>query len=148
VTDPYVRLSGDDSAHAVRQVVLHELLQESDVVSLHARVTPETTGFIGRRELALMKPSAYLINTARGPLVDYDALYDVLAHNRIRGAGLETFAVEPVPADWPLLRLGNVTLTPHIAGASLQTVRRSAEMTAIEIRRYLRGEPPLNPARR
>jgi D-3-phosphoglycerate dehydrogenase / 2-oxoglutarate reductase len=146
VTDPYVRLSDDDSAHGVRQVVLDELLLESDVVSLHARVTPETTGFIGRRELALMKKSAYLINTARGPLVDYDALYDALAGKRIRGAGLETFAVEPVPADWPLLRLGNVTLTPHIAGASLQTVRRSAEMIAVEIRRYLSGEPPLNPA--
>ena len=91
-----------------------------------------------------MKPSAYLINTARGPLIDYDALYEILKNRRIRGASLETFAVEPVPPDLPLLRLPNVTLTPHIAGASLQTVRRSAAMIAEEVRRYVAGEPPLN----
>ncbi len=107
-------------------------------------MTAETTDFIGRRELALMKPSAYLINTARGPLVDYAALYETLANNRIRGAGLETFAAEPVPPDLPLLRLPNVTLTPHIAGASLQTFDRSAAMIAEEVRRYVDGEPPLN----
>jgi len=146
VTDPYVRLSDEDRERGVRQVAFDALLAESDVVSLHARVTAETTGFIGRRELGLMKRSAYLVNTARGPLMDYDALYEALANNRIRGAGLETFAVEPVPPDLPLLRLPNVTLTPHIAGASLQTVRRSATMIAEEIRRYLAGEPPLNPA--
>jgi D-3-phosphoglycerate dehydrogenase len=146
VTDPYVGLSPDDLADGVRQVPLATLLAESDVVSLHARVTPETTGFIGRRELGLMKRSAYLVNTARGPLLDYDALHDALAGGRLRGAGLETFAVEPVPAGLPLLKLPNVTLTPHIAGASLQTVRRSAAMAAEEVRRYLAGEPPLNPA--
>jgi D-3-phosphoglycerate dehydrogenase len=145
VTDPYVRLSDEDRERGVRQVPLDTLLAESDVVSLHARVTPETTGFIGRRELGLMKRSAYLVNTARGPLVDYDALYAALARKQLRGAALETFAVEPVPPDLPLLRLPNVTLTPHIAGASLQTVRRSATMIAEEVRRYLAGVPPLNP---
>jgi D-3-phosphoglycerate dehydrogenase len=146
VTDPYVALSQEDRARGARQVALDELLAEADVVSLHARVTPETTGFIGRRELGLMKRSAYLVNTARGPLLDYDALCEALTSGRLRGAALETFAVEPVPPDLPLLRLGNVTLTPHIAGASLQTVRRSASMVAEEISRYLAGEPPLNPA--
>jgi D-3-phosphoglycerate dehydrogenase len=145
VTDPYVQLSREDSERGVWQVPLDTLLAQSDVVTLHARVTPETTGFIGRRELGLMKPSAYLVNTARGPLMDYDAVHEALETRRIRGAALETFAVEPVPPDLPLLRLQNVTLTPHIAGASLQTVRRSAAMMAEEVRRYIEGEPPLNP---
>jgi D-3-phosphoglycerate dehydrogenase len=144
VTDPYVELRPEDRERGVEQIVLNMLLSRSDVVSLHARVTEETTGFIGRRELGLMKPTAYLINTARGPLVDYDALYDVLKEGRIRGAGLETFAVEPVPPDLLLLRLPNVTLTPHVAGASQQTVERAAAMVAEELRRFVAGEPPLN----
>ena len=144
VADPYVQLSPDDRDDGVAKVALDELLARSDVVTLHARVTPETTGFIGRRELGLMKPSAYLINTARGPLVDYQALYEALSGGSIRGAALETFAVEPVPPDLPLLGLPNVTLTPHIAGASLQTVERSAAMIAEEVRRHIDGEPPRN----
>jgi D-3-phosphoglycerate dehydrogenase len=145
VTDPYFELKREDRERGVTQVVLDELLANSDVVSLHARVTEETTGFIGKRELELMKPTAYLINTARGPLVDYDALYEALRAGRIRGAGLETFAVEPVPPNVPLLKLPNVTLTPHIAGASQQTVERAAAMVAEELRRFAAGEPPLNP---
>ena len=145
VTDPYVQLSREDREAGVEKVGLDLLLAQADVVSLHARVTAETTGFIGRRELGLMKPTAYLINTARGPLVDYAALYEALQARRIAGAGLETFAIEPVPPDLPLLKLPNVTLTPHIAGASRATVRRSAAMVAEEVRRYIAGEPPLNP---
>ena len=95
--------------------------------------------------LAKMRTDATLINTARGPLVDYDALYDALAHDRLRGAMLETFAVEPTPPDSPLLQLPNVTLTPHVAGASLKTVRIAAGQVAEEVRRWLAGEPPLNP---
>jgi D-3-phosphoglycerate dehydrogenase / 2-oxoglutarate reductase len=117
----------------------------SDVISLHARVTRETTGFIGREALARVKKGAVLINTARGPLVDYQALYDALASGQISGAMLDTFAVEPVPPDWALLRLPNVTLTPHIAGASVRTVTIAADQAAEEVRRFLAGEPPLNP---
>lgn len=146
VADPYVQLAAGDRQYGVVKVPLDTLLSESDVVTLHARVTPETTGFIGSAELAQMKSSAYLVNTARGPLVDYDALYEALRDRRIRGAALETFAREPAPADLPLLRLPNVTLTPHIAGASLQTVRRAAAMIAEEVRRFVAGEPPLHQA--
>ena len=92
-----------------------------------------------------MKPGAYFVNTARGPLVDYDALYEALKSRHLRGAAIETFGVEPVPPDWPLLQLDNVTLTPHIAGASVKTVRFAAEAAAEEVRRFLAGEPPLNP---
>jgi D-3-phosphoglycerate dehydrogenase len=73
-------------------------------------------------------------------LVDYEALYDALVSNHLRGAAIETFAVEPVPSDWPLLQLPNVTLTPHIAGASVKTVRIAARAAAQEVRRYLNGE--------
>jgi D-3-phosphoglycerate dehydrogenase / 2-oxoglutarate reductase len=92
-----------------------------------------------------MKKDAIFVNTARGPLVDYDALYEALRSRRLRGAMLETFAVEPVPPDWPLLKLPNVTLTPHIAGASVRTVTFAAEQTAEEVRRYICGEPPHHP---
>lgn len=145
VADPYVQLSSQDARDGVELVALERLLSESDVVTLHARVTEETTGFIDAAALARMKPDATLINTARGPLLDYDALTEVLGRGHLRGAMLETFAVEPVPDDWPLLRLPNVTLTPHIAGASLKTVKIAADQAAEEVRRYLAGEPPVNP---
>ena len=144
VADPYVQLEVGDLNGGVVQCSVDRVLAEADVVTLHARVTPETTGMIGREALMKMKPDAYLINTARGPLVDYAALYDVMAGGHLAGAALETFGIEPVPADWPLLRLPNVTLTPHIAGASVRTVTYAAEMAAEEVRRFLKGEPALN----
>jgi D-3-phosphoglycerate dehydrogenase / 2-oxoglutarate reductase len=144
VCDPYVQLSVDDLRDGVVQASLDRLLEEADVVSLHPRVTPETAGMLNREALLKMKKDATLINTARGPLLDYEALYDVMASGHLRGAMLETFAIEPVPPDWPLLQLPNVTLTPHIAGASVHTVRYAANMAAEEVRRFLDGEPPLN----
>lgn len=145
VADPYVQLSTQDRNDGVEHVALDELLVRADVISLHARVTPETTRFIGRDALAKVKKGAFFINTARGPLVDYDALHDALASGQLGGAMLDTFAVEPAPPDWPLLELPNVTLTPHIAGASVRTVTIAAEQAAEEVRRFLAGEPPLNP---
>jgi D-3-phosphoglycerate dehydrogenase / 2-oxoglutarate reductase len=147
VADPYVDLSPEDVRDGVVKAPLEALLRESDVVTLHARVTPETLGFIGRAEFAAMREGAVFINTARGPLVDYGALIEALKSGHLRGAMLETFAVEPAPAGLELLRLDNVTLTPHIAGASLKTIERAAEAAAEEVRRYLAGEPPLNPYR-
>jgi D-3-phosphoglycerate dehydrogenase len=145
VADPYVQITAQDRSDGVEHVALEALLARADVITLHARVTPETTGFIGRDQLARTKQGAIFINTARGPMVDYDALYDALASGQLGGAMLDTFAVEPVPPDWPLLRLPNVTLTPHIAGASVRTVTIAAKQAAEEIRRFLAGEPPLNP---
>jgi D-3-phosphoglycerate dehydrogenase len=112
---------------------------------VHSRVTPETIKLIGHKQLAMMKRDAYFINTTRGPLVDYDALYEALASSRLSGAMLDTFAIEPVPSDWPLLQLPNVTLTPHIGGASVRTIAIAAQSAAEEVRRYLRGLPPLHP---
>ena len=145
VDDPYVALSAEHRAAGVEAVDLDRLLAESDVVSLHARVTEETKGFLGAPQFARMKRGAYFINTARGPMVDYPALYEALRDGHLRGAMLETFWQEPPPPEAPLLKLPNVTLTPHIAGASLTTVRTAAKMMAEEVRRHLAGEAPLNP---
>jgi D-3-phosphoglycerate dehydrogenase / 2-oxoglutarate reductase len=145
VADPYVALSAEDAGEGVRRVTLKTLLRDSDVVTLHARLTAETLGFIGRAEFAAMREGAVFINTACGPLVDYDALTEALKSGHLRGAALETFAVEPAPAGLELLCLDNVTLTPHIAGASLRTIERAADMAAEETRRYLAGEALLNP---
>jgi D-3-phosphoglycerate dehydrogenase / 2-oxoglutarate reductase len=145
VADPYVQITAQDRSDGVEHVALEALLARADVITLHARVTPETIGFIGREALARTKKGAIFINTARGPMVDYDALYEALASGQLGGAMLDTFAVEPVPPDWPLLRLPNITLTPHIAGASVRTVTIAAEQAAEEVRRFLAGEPPLNP---
>jgi D-3-phosphoglycerate dehydrogenase / 2-oxoglutarate reductase len=144
VCDPYVQLSVDDLRDGIVQASFDRVLSEADVISLHARVTPETTHMIDAESLRRMKPDATLVNTARGPLVDYDALYQVLSSGHLRGAMLETFGIEPVPPNWPLLQLPNVTLTPHIAGASVHTVRYAADLAAEEVRRYLSAEPQLN----
>lgn len=145
VADPHVELDAEDRVAGVEQTTLDDLLERADVVSLHARVTEETRGFLGARAFARMKRGAWFINTARGPMVDYDALHDALASGHLRGAMLETFWQEPPPSGAPILRLPNVTLTPHIAGASLTTVRIAARMMAEEVRRHLAGGAPLNP---
>ena len=145
VCDPYKELSERDRADGVVMTDLDTLLAESDVVSLHARVTEETRGFLAAPQFARMKRGSYFINTARGPMVNYEDLRRALESRHIRGAMLETFWQEPTPADAPLLRLDNVTLTPHIAGASTTTVRIAARMVAEEVRRWRAGEPPLNP---
>ena len=141
--DPFVA-AGDEFAQLVP--TLEELLRTADIVVLNARVTPQTANLMNRERIALMKHSAVLVNAARGPLLDYDALYDALAHGRLSGAVLDTFADEPPPADSPLLKLANVTLTPHIAGASRQTVHRAAALVAEDVTRYLDGKEPLRPA--
>ncbi len=145
VHDPYVQLAPDDADAGVELTSLGRVLAEADVVTLHPRVTDETRGMMDAQAFAAMKPGALFVNTARGPLCDYEALTAALASGHLGGAMLETFAVEPVPPDWPLLAMPNVTLTPHIAGASLRTVTYAAEQAAEEVRRYLAGEPPLNP---
>lgn len=145
VHDPYVQLSADDLNGGVEQVSFDDLLSRADIVTLHPRVTEETKGMMNADSFARMKKGAIFVNTARGPLCDYDALYEALVSGQLSAAMLETFAVEPVPVDWPLLQLPNVTLTPHIAGASVRTVTYAAEMAAEEVRRYIAGLPPVNP---
>jgi glyoxylate reductase len=124
---------------------LDDLLGESDFVSVHLPLTAETRHFIGSRELSLMKPSAVLINTSRGPVVDEKALYEALWNRRIWAAGLDVFEQEPLPPDSPLRALDNVVLLPHIGSASIKTRTSMAVMAATNIRDYLFSGKPLTP---
>lgn len=119
---------------------LDDLLRACDVVSVHATLSPESRGLIDARRLGLMKPTAYLINTARGPIVDEAALVDALANRRIAGAGLDVFDTEPLPPGHPLTRLPNVLLTPHIGWPTDQSYARFAESVADVLLGYLDGK--------
>ena len=145
VSDPFASLLPEDqSCPTVSQVPLEELLARSDVVTLHPRVTPETAGMMNADAFAAMKRGAVFVNTARGPLVDYDAMEHALRSGRLGGAMLDTFSVEPVPPDSTLLQLPNVTLAPHIAGASYRTIRTASRAAAREIKNWMEGKPPIN----
>jgi phosphoglycerate dehydrogenase-like enzyme len=109
-------------------VELAELYRSSDVVSVHLRLSPETTGFLGVREFGLMKRSAILVNTARGAIVDETAMLDALTSGQIAGAGLDVFAVEPLPPGHPLTALSNVVITPHCAGITPEALEAGLRM--------------------
>jgi D-3-phosphoglycerate dehydrogenase len=109
-------------------VELEELYRTSDVVSVHLRLSEQTTGFIGARELGMMKPSAILVNTARGAIVDEAALIEALTAGRIGGAGLDVFTDEPLPAGHPLTKLSNVAITPHCAGITPEALEAGLRM--------------------
>ncbi len=130
-----------DPALRAEAVDLETLLGESDFVSLHVPLTPQTRGLLDRETLALMKPSAILINTARGPVIDPDALYEALREHRIFAAALDVTDPEPIPPDSPLLTLDNCLIVPHIASASIATRRKMSLMAAQNLIVGLRGEP-------
>jgi phosphoglycerate dehydrogenase-like enzyme len=118
---------------------LDALLAEADVVTIHVSLTPTSRGLLDARRLALMKPTAYLINTARGPIVDEEALIGALAARRIAGAGLDVFDVEPLPAGHPFTALDNVVLAPHLGWTTDDGYRRFAESAADVLLAYLDG---------
>ena len=119
---------------------LETLLKNSDIVSLHTPLTPETRGLIGEKELSSMKPSAILINTARGPVVDSAALADALNCGKIAGAGVDVFEMEPpIPADHVLLAAPNTILTPHIAFASEESMLLRAEIVFDSLEKWMEG---------
>lgn len=121
---------------------LDDLLTESRVVSLHARLTEQTRGLIGAAELARMRPGSVLVNTARGGLVDYDALCDALDRGTLAAAGIDVFPEEPLPPSSRLFSTRNLVMAPHIAGCSREVAERAATICAGEVRRWLDGEPP------
>jgi phosphoglycerate dehydrogenase-like enzyme len=123
---------------------LTELLSVVDVLSLHLPLTPDTTGIIDATAFAMMKRSAVLINTARGPLVDEAALFEAVTSGRLRGAGLDVFAREPLSTDHPLLDLPNVVVTPHLAWLTTETLERSLSIITENCRRLGTGEPLLH----
>jgi D-3-phosphoglycerate dehydrogenase / 2-oxoglutarate reductase len=130
--------------YGARYVELAELLRESDVVTLHVPLLPATHHLIDEPALRAMKPTAYLVNTARGPLVDEAALARALAEGRIAGAALDVFEEEPLSRDSPLLALDNVTLSQHVAGVTHEAMRAMTAMAVESVRRVLRGEPPVS----
>jgi len=130
-----------EASLGARYVTKRELLATADYVVLTLPLTPETRGYIGRDELALMKPTATLVNVARGAVVDQDALAEVLAAGRIHAAALDVTDPEPLPRDHPLLRLANVIITPHLGSATLETRRRMAEMSVENLLAGLAGLP-------
>jgi D-3-phosphoglycerate dehydrogenase len=139
VYDPYVR----GEIHGLRVATLDELLRRSRVITLHARLTAETRGLIGRRELGLLPPGAVVVNVARGPLLDEGALCEALESGQVSAAALDTYEREPLPSDSPLLALEDrVVLTPHLGGASRAVAEKAAVIAAREVGRWARGEPP------
>ncbi len=129
------------AAHGVESRALDDLLRESDVVSIHATLGAETRGLIDARRLALLKPSACLVNTARGAIVDEAALCDALAAGRLAGAGLDVFGEEPLPAGHPFTALPNVILTPHIGWPTDEAYADFANAAADALLAYLDGRP-------
>jgi len=123
-------------------VSLEQLLKESDFVSLHLLLNEQTRKLINAERLAMIKPTAYLINTARGPIVDEEALYQALKEKRIAGAALDVFEQEPLQADSPLRTLDNVYMTPHVAGSTVNTRYGTAVVAAENVLQLFRGERP------
>ncbi len=132
----------EERRHRLAYVELEQLLAESDFISLHVPLTPETHHLVGERELSLMKPTAVLINTARGPIVDQQALWRFLKGGRIAAAAIDVSEEEPIAPDDPLLGLDNIIITPHIASASVATRLGMAKMAVDNLLTALRGQVP------
>ncbi len=141
VYDPYKPVAEIKSAGCEPAASLDAALPRADFVSIHCPKTPETVGMFNAARLKLMKPSAYLINTARGGIVDEEALYDALASGKLAGAGLDVFEQEPPPRHHPLFKLPNVITAPHVAGVTREAVDRMSEQTARNILSALDGDP-------
>ena len=143
--DPYVK----QPPAGVTLTGLDELLRAVDVVSLHAPVTPETQNLVSRERLALLKPTAWVVNTARAALTDEDALYEMARDGRLGGVALDVLAEEPLQPDNRFLRLPNAIVTPHIGGATADVTRHQSDIVVDAIEAWLRGERPrwiANPA--
>ncbi len=128
-------------AAGVEHVSRDELFRRADFLSIHVQLSERTRGLIGRNELGLMKPAAYLINTSRGPIVDEAALIAALREKRIAGAGLDVFDIEPLPVKHPFRKLDNVVLTPHLGYVAAQNYRAFFTSMVDDIRAFLDGRP-------
>ena len=122
-------------------VTKDELFQRSDYISVHAGLNDSTRGLIGEHEISLMKPTAFLVNTARGPIVDEAALVRALAEKRIAGAGVDVFEVEPLPADHPFLTLDNILLTPHLGYVTVGEYTVRYREVVEDIQAFINGNP-------
>ncbi len=137
-----VRRQDLESELGIEFASFEDVLRQADFVSVHTPLTPETRHLISGPQFRLMKKTAVLVNTARGPIVDPDALYQALSSGQIWGAGLDVFEVEPVPKDHPLLTLENIIVVPHIASASVETRTKMANMAVENLLAALAGRKP------
>jgi D-3-phosphoglycerate dehydrogenase len=141
ICDPY--LSEERKKELGIEVVDKEtVFRNADFISIHTPLTPETRHLVNDRTLAMMKPTAYLVNTSRGPMVDAQALAKALKRGVIAGAGIDVYDIEPPPPDYPLFGLPNAILTPHLSWYSEDAGRRIRELIVLEIDRFLAGQPP------
>jgi phosphoglycerate dehydrogenase-like enzyme len=129
------------ASHGATHVSKDQLMRDSDFLSVHVRLSDRTRGLIGARELGLMKPTAYLINTARGPIVDEDALVEVLRERRIAGAAVDVFGTEPLPSDHPFRTLDNFIGTSHVGYVTEQSYDVYYGESVENIRAYIAGQP-------
>ncbi|MDI2029397.1 2-hydroxyacid dehydrogenase [Saccharopolyspora sp. TS4A08] len=141
VADPFAD-PAQVAGEGIELVELEELLRRSSVVSLHARLTPETRNLLNADNLKLLPEGAVLVNSARGGLLDYAPLPDLLRSGRLGALAVDVYDIEPPPRDWPLFDAPNVITTPHLAGATRQTAHRAAEIVAGEVGRFLEGRQP------
>lgn len=135
--DPYVANPG----YGIKLVSLEQLMEDSDFVTIHVRLTKETENLVNRKLISLMKPTSYFINTSRSAVTDEIALYDALKDKKIAGAALDVFNVEPPGKDYPLVKLENVTITPHMAGGSKDAFLNSPGKLAKEMIKLANREP-------
>jgi phosphoglycerate dehydrogenase-like enzyme len=143
VYDPFVSLDAIEE-YGARRVDLETLLREADVVTLHAALTEETKGMLGRQEFALMKPGSCFVNTARAELTDEDALCEALQSGEISAAALDVFSQEPPTPDHPLLQLPNVIATPHIGGNTYEIPIHQSHIVVSDLERLFQGQRPLH----
>lgn len=142
VYDPYV--PAEQMPGLTKTDDLDDLLRRSSILTLHPRLNAETTGMIGAEQLALLPAGAVLVNCARPPIVDYDALCDALDSGHLAAAACDVLPAEPLPSDHRLLHTPRLIVTPHLAGASKQSAQLAAELGAADIARFLAGEPLLH----
>ena len=141
IYDPYIGEVDVEEIGIRKAESLEQLMKESDFITCHMKVTPETTGIVSREMIALMKPTAYFINASRGAILDEDALVDALREKRIAGAAFDVYASEPIRSNHPYItELDNVVITPHIAGATDDVLTNHTKMIVADVGRFLRGE--------
>ena len=140
--DPLVTVTDVAERLRARRVELDELLRISDYITVHTPLNDETRNLINAERLALVKPTAFIINTARGAVIDQEALADALEAGWIAGAGIDVFDPEPPTAALPLLHARNVALSPHVGGVTRETLPRIAMAAASNVNEYLAGKPP------
>jgi glyoxylate reductase len=137
-----VRRQDMETQYGITYVTFEELLKTSDIISVHVPLLPTTKGMLSTKQFQMMKPTALVVNTSRGPVIDQKALTEALKAKRIAGAALDVFEVEPTPLSEELLKLENVVVTPHMASATWETRRKMAERCAESIKAFLEGKRP------